>query len=85
MDKLFYKVKNLVFIPFLNKLPELQLSTAKVKNGRKKNDKKLWPKDKTLVGTEESAGAVIQRCPVNKVFWKYTQSSQENTFAGVSF
>ena len=51
----------------------------------KKNDKKLWPKDKTLVGTEETAGAVIQRCPVNKVFWKYTQSSQENTFAGVSF
>ena len=26
--------------------------------------------DKTLVGTEESAGAVIRRCSLNKVFEK---------------
>ena len=40
---------------------------------------------KTLVGTEESAGAVIQRCSINKVFGKTAENSQENTCAGVSF
>ena len=33
--------------------------------------------DKTLVGTEESAGAVIQRYSVNKVFRKIVQSLQK--------
>ena len=41
--------------------------------------------NKTLVGTEESAGAVIWRCSVNKVFWKIAQNAQENTCTGVSF
>ena len=39
---------------------------------------KVWSMDKTLVGTEESAGAVIQMCSVNKVFWKIVENSQEN-------
>ena len=41
--------------------------------------------NKTLIGMEESAGAVIRRCSVNKVFRKTVQNSQENTSAGVSF
>ena len=36
--------------------------------------------DKALVPTEESAGAVICRCSVNKSFGKIAQNSQENTF-----
>ena len=40
---------------------------------------------KTLVETEESAGAVIRRCSVNKVLRKIAQISQENACAGVSF
>ena len=31
--------------------------------------------DKTLFGTEESAGVVIWRCSVNKVFAKTAQNS----------
>ena len=47
--------------------------------------KKVWSMDKVLGGTEESAGAVIWRCSVNKGFWKIAQNSQENnTCAGVS-
>ena len=38
-----------------------------------------------MVGTKQSAGAVIRRCSVSKVLWKITQNSQENTCAGVSF
>ena len=38
-----------------------------------------------LEGRKESAGAVIWRCSVNKVFSKIAQNSQENTCAGVSF
>ena len=34
--------------------------------------------DEHLVATEESAGAVIWRCSVNKVFLKIIQNSQEN-------
>ena len=49
------------------------------KRGKKMN--KVWSMDKTLVGTEESAGAVIQRCSVTKVFWKIAENSQENTCA----
>ena len=41
--------------------------------------------DKTLIETEESAGAVIQRCSVTKVIWKIAQNSQDTTGAGVSF
>ena len=40
--------------------------------------------DKALVRTEESAGAVICRCFVNKDFRKIAQNSQENNCAGVS-
>ena len=36
--------------------------------------------DKTLVGMEESAEAVIWKCSVNKVFWKIAKNSQENTW-----
>ena len=53
------------------------------KRGKKMN--KVWSMDKTLVGTEESAGAVIQRCSVTKVFWKIAENSQENTCAKVYF
>ena len=35
-----------------------------------KKTKKVCSMDKTLVGIEESAGAVIQRCSVNQVFMK---------------
>ena len=41
--------------------------------------------DKTLVGTEESAGAVIRKCSGNKVFSEIAQNSQENVGAAVSF
>ena len=34
--------------------------------------------NKSLVGIEESAGAVIRRCSVNKVLRKIVQNSQEN-------
>ena len=47
--------------------------------------RKVWSMDKTLVGMEQSAGAVIWRCSVNMVFRKISQNSQENTCAGVSF
>ena len=39
--------------------------------------KKVWSMDKTLVGTEESAGASIWRCSAKKVFWKIAQKSQK--------
>ena len=51
----------------------------------KEKTNKVWSMDETLVGTEESAVAVIRRCSVNKAFWKILQNSQENTCAGVSF
>ena len=38
----------------------------------------VWSMDKTLVGTEESVGAVIRMCSVNKDFWKIAENSQEN-------
>ena len=38
---------------------------------------KVWSMDRTLVRMEESAGAVIRRCSVNKVFKKIAQDSQE--------
>ena len=41
--------------------------------------------DKTLVVREESAGAVIWWCFVNKVFWKIVENSQEDTCARVFF
>ena len=41
--------------------------------------------DKTLVETEESPGAVIRVCYVNKVFLKISENSQENTCALDSF
>ena len=42
-------------------------------NNKRKNEgktSKVWPVDKTLVGTEESAEAVIRRSSVNKIFLK---------------
>ena len=39
---------------------------------------------KTLVGTEESVGAV-RKCSVKKVFQKIYQNSQENTCGEISF
>ena len=41
--------------------------------------------NKTLVGIEELAGAVIQSCSINKIFWLFAQNPQENTCAGNSF
>ena len=41
--------------------------------------------DNPLVGgMEESAGAVIKGCSVDKVFWK-TENIQKNTCAGLYF
>ena len=49
-----------------------------------KKQTKCGSPDKTLVGMEESAGAVIQRCSVKKVFLKkIVSNSQENNYAGV--
>ena len=45
----------------------------------------MCPMDKNLVGTEESAGVVIHRCSVNKVFSIIVQNSQENICAGSLF
>ena len=45
----------------------------------------VWSVDKPFSGIEESAGAVIGGCSVNKAFWKIVQNSQENTCAEVSF
>ena len=56
----------------------------KEKEWRKKTNK-VSSMGKTLVGTEESAGAVIQRFSVNKIFWKIEENPRENTCAGVSF
>ena len=61
---------------------------AIINNKRKKRKEKMhkmWSIDKTPIGTKESAGAVIQRCSVNKGFWKTAENSQENTCTGVSF
>ena len=33
--------------------------------------------DETLVGTEESTGAVIRRCSVNKVFSEFTENHRK--------
>ena len=41
--------------------------------------------NKSLIGTEEAAGAVIRRCSVNKVFWKIAENLRENNCARVSF
>ena len=41
--------------------------------------------DKTLIGMEKSAGAVIRSCSVNKFFWTVVQNPQESTCAGVFF
>ena len=43
----------------------------------KEETKKVWSMDKTLVGMEESAEAVIRKCSVNKTFWKISQNSQK--------
>ena len=59
-----------------------------VNNKRKKmkeKTRKAQSMDKTLVGTEESAGRIIQKCSVNKVFWKITHNLLKNTSAGFSF
>ena len=61
-----------IFSHFLSKLPWLQLSLIK-KTKEKTN--KVWSIDKTLVGMEESAGAVIRGCSVNKMFWKIVENS----------
>ena len=44
-----------------------------MKKKMKEKMNKVWSMAKTLVGTEQSAGAVIQRCSVNKVFRKVVQ------------
>ena len=52
----------------------------------KEKTEKYYQWKKNLVGTDESAKAVIRRFSVNMVFWKTVQNSQENTCAGgVSF
>ena len=58
----------------------MQISIIKGKNEGKKN--KVPSMNKSLVGMEESAGAVIERCSVNEVFWKIVENSQWNTCAG---
>ena len=39
----------------------------------------------TLVGTEESAGVVLRRYSVHKMFLKIAENSEENNCIGVSF
>ena len=51
----------------------------------KEKTNKVWSTDKTLVKTHESAGAVIRRCFVNKIFSKIMENSQEDTCAEVFF
>ena len=48
----------------------------------KEETKKVWSVNK--IRTEESAGAVVRRCSVDKMFFKILQNSQENTCAGIS-
>ena len=43
----------------------------------KEKTNKVWSMDKTLVGTKESAGRVIWRCSLNKVFKKIVLNSQK--------
>ena len=43
----------------------------------KEKTNKGWSMDKTLVGMEKPAGTIIQRCSVNKVFWKIVENSLE--------
>ena len=40
---------------------------------KEKKRKKVYSVDKSLIGMEELAGAVLQRCSVNKVLWKIAQ------------
>ena len=61
-----------IFSHFLSKLPWLQLSLIKK---MKEKTNKVWSIDKTLVGMEESAGAVIWGCSVNKMSWKIVENS----------
>ena len=42
----------------------------------KKKTNKVWSMDKTLVVTEESAGAVTWRCFVNKVAEKWLKDTE---------
>ena len=46
---------------------------------------KVWSMDKTLVEAEESTGAVIWMCSVNKVFIEKLHKNHKTTCAGVSF
>ena len=64
---------------FLDTFKTLQLSIIKEKLNKQLMD------TFHLVGMEESAGAVIWRCSVNKVSWKIAENSQKNTCTGVSF
>ena len=65
------------------------LLIANINNERKKSDGKNEKKcdrwKKALFGTQESAGAVIRRWSVNKIFGKNAQSSKANACAEVSF
>ena len=49
-----------------------------IKGKKKRKTNNVWSVDKTLVETEESAGAVIRKCSVNNVFWKIWQMQDSN-------
>ena len=79
--------KNFKKNPPKNPLSEQNPIIRIVNNKRKKMKEKIRKVrsvDKTLVGTEESAGRVIQKWSGNKAFWKITHNLLKNTSAGVS-
>ena len=57
----------------------------KGKNLMEKTKKSVIDGKKALFGTQESAGAVIRRWSVNKIFGKNAQNSKANACAEVSF
>ena len=79
-----YCKKNLHFDTLSGETPIISIINNKRKKMKEKPEK-VYSMDKTLLGTEESAGAVIPSCSVNKVFWKIAQNPLEYTCAGVSF
>ena len=67
MDKVLQKLKQKTKKTLSEQNPSIPIVNNKRKKMKKKT-RKVWSMDKTLVGTDESAGRVIQKCSVNKVF-----------------
>ena len=80
----FKRLKNLHVYTLSEKTPIIAIIKIKKKKMKERMNK-VWLMDKALIGMEESAGAAIQRCSLNKVFWKIVKKLQENTCSGASF